>query len=149
MPALIVFFGLVFITALSGAQFQPGEWYGALTKPPWNPPGWVFGPVWTLLYVLIALAGWLVWRVERRVASPAMIAWFTQLLLNGLWSWLFFGLQQPRLALIDIFALLAAIVTFIVLARPISITAGRLFFPYALWVSFAAALNFQIVQLNP
>lgn len=148
MPALLVFFALVIVTALSGVQFQPGEWYDALNKPSWNPPAWVFGPVWTLLYVLIAIAGWLVWRVERRITTPAMLAWIAQLILNGMWSWLFFGLHRPWLALIDIFALLAAIVAFIVLARPVSKNAGRLFFPYALWVAFAASLNFQIAQLN-
>ena len=149
MLTFIPFLLATILTAFSGSRFQPGAWYMELTKPPWNPPAWIFGPVWTLLYLGIAVAGWLVWRAGRSGATVALSIWVAQLILNGLWSWLFFGLHRPSLAWIDIMALLASIVAFIVLARPISAGAAWLFVPYALWVGFATVLNATIVRLNP
>jgi translocator protein len=148
MKSLVLFAVLVAAGAVTGAQVEPGSWYQALEKPPWTPPSWLFGPVWTLLYIAIAVAGWLAWREERRPFSAPMIAWGAQLILNALWSWLFFGLHRPGLAMVDIVLLLGAIVAFIVLARSRSAIASWLFVPYALWVTFAAALNFAIVRLN-
>jgi translocator protein len=146
--SLLVFFALVAATAVSGAQFEPGDWYATLSKPPWTPPGWIFGPVWGLLYLAIAVAGWLAWRTDPRPLSAAMVAWGTQLALNAAWSWLFFGRQAPVAALVDIVLLLGAIISFIVVVRSRSTLAAGLFVPYALWVAFAAALNFEIARLN-
>ena len=149
MPAiasLIVFFALTFAAALFGAQFKPGEWYVALAKPTWTPPSWVFGPVWTLLYIMIAVAGWMVWR--QRGFGPALVVWSVGLVLNALWSWLFFGQRLIGMALVDIVALWLTIVAFIAAAYPVSRTASFLFVPYLAWVSFATALNFAIWRLN-
>jgi translocator protein len=144
--SLLVFFVLVAAAALTGAQFEPGTWYESLAKPPWTPPSWIFGPVWTVLYVAIAVAGWVAWREAGGRVSLAVVLWIFQLLFNASWSWLFFGLQAPVLALINIVVLLAAIIAFIVTAG--SRLAVGLFLPYALWVAFAGLLNLEIVRLN-
>jgi tryptophan-rich sensory protein len=144
--SLLVFITLVAAAAVSGGQFRPGAWYAALAKPAWTPPGWLFGPVWAVLYLMIAVAGWLVWRAEGLRA--ALMVWGLQLALNGAWSWLMFGRQAIGLALIDILAMLAAIIAFIVLARPVSRPAALLFVPYLAWVSFATALNATIWRMN-
>lgn len=146
--SFVVFVVLVFLAALIGTQFGPGPWYVALQKPSWTPPNWLFGPVWTVLYIGIAVAGWLVWTSKSPAKAKALLFWAVQLLLNGLWSYLFFGLQQPGLALVDIVLLLIAIVLFIAHARPANPIAAWLFVPYGLWVAFATALNFAIWQLN-
>jgi len=148
MPSLLVFLAMVAAAALVGTQFGPGPWYVALQKPPWTPPGWLFAPVWTVLYVAIAVAGWSVWRSKAVSVTKPILIWLLQLMLNGLWSWLFFGLRRPDLALIDIIALLVTIGWFIASAGKISRVAAWLFVPYALWVGFATALNFSIWQLN-
>jgi len=125
------------------------NWYAGLTKPAWNPPNWIFGPVWSALYFSMAVAGWLVWRQDglRRAAVP-MLLFGIQLALNGAWSWLFFGLHDPAAAFVDIVLLWAAIgATMIVFWRR-SIVAGLLFVPYLGWVSFAAVLNYAIWRLN-
>jgi translocator protein len=139
---------LVLAAALFGGMFTPGDWYASLEKPSWNPPGWVFGPVWTILYVMIAIAGWLAWRGRDRSRLPITL-WGGPLLLNALWSWLFFGLERPGFAFVDIVILWLLIAAFIVSAWRISRPASLLFVPYALWVGFAAALNFAIWRLNP
>jgi translocator protein len=148
MRSLLVFIVLVGAVATVGAQFEPGPWYESLVKPPWTPPNWIFGPVWTVLYLAIAVSGWLVWREGQKILSPPLIAWVLQLVFNALWSWFFFGLHLPTLALVNILLLLATISAFIILAKPYSRLAAGLFIPYALWVAFAAALNFEIVRLN-
>lgn len=147
LPSLLVFIALVALVAVFGAQFEPGEWYSQLHKPDWNPPNWVFGPVWTVLYLGIAVAGWLVWRETHRV-GPALQLWGLQLIANALWSWLFFGLHRPGVALIDIAILFCLLVSFIIVSRGISVVASGLFVPYALWVGFAAALNGWIWRVN-
>lgn len=146
--SLIIFFALVALTAGTGAQFEPGEWYNAIAKPDWTPPGRIFGPVWGALYVAIAIAGWLAWRAVRRVSAPVIVIWLVQLLLNAAWSWIFFGLKRPGLALVDIVLLLGTIVAFIVTAWPRDRLAAILFIPYLLWVAFAMSLNYQIFILN-
>jgi len=152
--SLITFVVLVAGAAAIGGLSMPGAWYAGLSKPGWTPPNRVFGPVWTILYLGIAVAGWLVWRSPGGAGRPApgvwpaLIAWGGQLLLNGLWSWLFFGLRQPAWALVDIVLLLTAILTFIVLARPLSAVAAGLFAPYAAWVAYATALNAAIWWMN-
>ncbi len=141
-PSLFVFLLLVAAAALVGTQFKPGAWYAGLIKPVWTPPNWVFGPVWTVLYVMIALTGWLVWRSGDR--GMALAAWGVALALNAAWSWLFFGRQAIGLALVDIAALWCAIVVFALAARQASPAASLLFVPYLLWVSYATALNLAI-----
>lgn len=148
MFALFVFLILVGAAAYVGAQFQGGAWYAGLVKPTWTPPGWVFAPVWALLYVAIAIAGWESWRGSRRL-DLALTFWLWQLVLNAGWSWLFFGLHRPGLALLDLVALQIVIVGFIATAWSASPPAAKLFVPYLLWVGFALALNWQIWRLNP
>lgn len=156
--ALILFLVACFGVAAFGAQFTPGEWYAALEKPPWNPPAWVFGPVWTALYAMMAVAGWLVWRSPEPSGGArggrsagrhtALGAFAVQLVLNGAWSWLFFGLHRPGLAFAEIVALWLAILATTLLfwkQRPL---AGALLLPYLAWVTFAAALNFALWRLN-
>ena len=138
--SLLVFMMFVACAAVFGSRFQPGTWYEHLIKAPWTPPNWVFAPVWTLLYIAIAVAGWLVWRADKTF-SFAVALWFAQLLLNATWSWLFFGRHLIGLALLDI--VLVALMTgaFIVASAPISRTAAWLFVPYAAWILYAASLN--------
>lgn len=124
----------------------PGEWYASLAKPPFNPPNWIFGPTWTVLYVLIAIAGWRIW--EHDAHSTPMKLWVAQLILNFAWSPIFFGAKQPALGLVVIVAVLATIVWFIRTARRSDRLAAGLFVPYALWVAFATLLNASIVILN-
>lgn len=147
--SLILFFVLVTIVALVGSQFAPGEWYVALNKPALNPPSWIFGPVWTGLYILMAIAAWLVWR-ERGAPGRALAlaGWFVQLMLNAAWSWLFFGLHRPGWAFAEIVILFIAIAVTVALFWRIRTLAGVLMIPYLLWVGFAGYLNFQIWTMN-
>lgn len=151
IAALVLFVLATAAAAAFGAQFTPGEWYAALDKPSWNPPNWLFGPVWTALYLAIAVAGWRVWRTRRETSgklSPALALWIAQLLLNAAWSWLFFGLHEMGWALAEILVLLATIVAFIVVARRVDRLAAWLFVPYGLWVSFATLLNVTLWRMN-
>lgn len=145
--SFLVFLALVAFVAASGFFFRPGAWYAGLAKPGWTPPNWLFGPAWTILYLMIAFSGWLVWRVDG--ADAAVAIWGIQLVFNGLWSFLFFGRRRMDLAFADIGALWLAIAGFIVVAWPASQTAALLFVPYLAWVSFAAALNAGVWHLNP
>jgi tryptophan-rich sensory protein len=129
-----------------GFVTAPGEWYAGLAKPSFNPPNWVFAPVWTVLYVLIAGAGWRTFEQQRH--SRAMKVWWTQFALNFLWSPVFFGAHWIGLALLIILLLLVSILAFIALSwRPDRIAAW-LFVPYAAWVAFASLLNESILFLN-
>lgn len=132
--------------AAIGSMNLPGPWYDALVKPPLNPPNWVFGPAWTILYVLIAIAGWRIWERDR--GGPAMKAWGAQMLLNFAWSPVFFTLQSVGGALFIVMLMLAAILAFIGLAWNRDRIAALLFVPYAAWVSFATLLNASILWLN-
>ena len=149
--ALAVFFAACFGAAGLGSLFTAfslGSWYDALAKPSWTPPSWVFGPVWTLLYALMAIAGWLVWRHGGDAAPPAL-GWFTaQLVLNVGWSAAFFGLRMPGLACLEILALWLAIAATLVASWRVSGLAALLLAPYLVWVSFAAILNVAIWRLN-
>lgn len=149
MASLIVFIALVVATAAAGGQFRPGDWYEALTKPPWTPPNWLFAPAWAVLYILIAVAGWLAWRRAGGRVDAAVSVWGLQLLFNAAWSWLFFGRHQMFVALIDIVAMLICIVAFIAINMTSNRPAALLFVPYALWVCYATALNFTLWRLNP
>jgi translocator protein len=137
---------VVGIGLLIGFVTRPGEWYESLSKPAFNPPGWVFGPVWTILYVLIAIAGWRIWRVAPK--SAAMMLWIAQMVLNWLWSPAFFGAEAPWLAFAIIVALLVAIIGFMLQAWERDRVAAGLFIPYAAWVAFATALNGSIAVVN-
>ena len=129
-----------------GYLTAPGEWYAGLAKPSFNPPGWIFGPVWTVLYVLVALAGWRTFERDRR--SWPMGLWWAQLALNFLWSPVFFAAHRIGLAVVVIPLMLAAILAFIVMAWRKDRVAAWLFVPYAAWVSFASVLNAAIWMLN-
>src|SRR4051794_1443800 len=126
------------------------SWYRTIEKPPWNPPDGVFGPVWTILYVAMAVAAWLVARegLEQRPVRTALIAYGVQLALNLAWTLVFFGLESPLGGLVIIAALLVALVVTIVRFRPVSPVAALLLVPYVAWVAFAASLNVAIVALN-
>jgi len=131
---------------LIGASNPPGAWYAALIKPPFNPPNWVFGPAWTVLYILIAVAGWRTWRRDR--TGMSMKLWWTQLAFNFLWSPVFFGAQQVGLALVVALGMLASILAFIFVSWQRDRVAAGLFVPYAAWVTFASVLNASILALN-
>jgi translocator protein len=133
-----------------GAFFEPGEWYGALTKPAWNPPGWLFGPVWTALYTMMAVAAWLVWRQGgwARQRSPLLL-FLTQLTLNALWTPLFFGAHWLGVAFADIVLLWLAIAATLASFRRVNRLAAWLLAPYLAWVGFAAVLNFTLWRMNP
>ena len=145
--AFFVFAALVFATALSGAFFKPDAWYERLDKPGWTPPNWVFPVVWSILYVMIAAAGWLLWRADA--SSIALVFWGAQLVINAVWSWLFFGIRRMDLAFGDVMLLWLVVVLFIVTAWPVSVWAALLFVPYLVWVSTAALLNWQVWRSNP
>ncbi len=145
---LAIFIAAVFATAFFGAQFLPGSWYAALKKPSWNPPGWLFGPVWTLLYVAIAVSAWRVYeRLPPRSWAPIGL-WFVQLIPNALWSYFFFGAHRMDWALIDILVLLCLIGSTAALFYRYDRIAGWLFVPYFLWVAFASTLNWALYWLN-
>ena len=146
LVSLAIFAGIVFAAAASGSHFMPGEWYVALNKPSWVPPNWVFPVVWTILYVMIAIAGWLVWR--RAGWSSALAVWVVGLALNALWSYVMFGRHEIGLALGGIGALWLSIAAFIGLAWNLDRLAAYLFLPYLAWVTVATALNFEIWRLN-
>lgn len=144
--ALLLFVAVTLAAASMGRLFPAGDWYATLAKPDWTPPGQLFGPVWAVLYIFIALAGWLVWRAGG--LSIALGVWCAQLVFNGAWSGLMFGAHEIGWALADIVALWSAIGLFIVTAWPVSRTAALLFLPYWAWVTFATALNFALWRLN-
>lgn len=131
---------------LIGANNVPGDWYQSLAKPSFNPPNWLFAPVWSVLYVVIAVVGARTWLSLRR--SMGMRLWYAQLVLNFAWSPIFFGLQDPTSALIVILCLLVAVGGFIAASWRQDRTAALLFLPYLAWVAFATALNGAIVALN-
>jgi translocator protein len=146
---LVVWVGLAFSASLAGAAFSPGNWYADLDKPAFNPPGWVFGPVWTLLYVMMGTSAWLVWRKAGfRAARIALGLYLIQLALNAAWTPVFFGAQRPDLAFIVIVALWLAVAATIAAFKRHSLAAMLLLVPYIAWVSFAAVLNFTLWQLN-
>ncbi len=149
---LLVALVVVFIAAALGAlaSVQAGAFYAGLQRPNWAPPGWLFGPVWTLLYTMMGIAAWLVWRrVGLQAGRKALGVFLLQLIFNALWSWLFFAWSLGAWAFVDISVLLGLIAANVFLFWRISMAAGLLLIPYGLWVSFAAVLNFAVWQLNP
>jgi tryptophan-rich sensory protein len=150
---LAAFVALAAIASAIGSSVtlpQIDGWYVGLAKPSFTPPNWVFGPVWTLIYLTMAIAGWLIWyRYGLSEARVALSLFAVQLVLNVLWSVLFFGLQRPGIALVDIVLLWLAILATLAAFLRLRPAAGWLLVPYLLWVSYAVALNAAIVQLNP
>lgn len=127
-----------------------GSWYETVNKPSFNPPNWIFGPVWITLYFLMGIAAYLVWKhwSANKDAKTATIFFFVHLVFNALWSLLFFGLQNPKLAFFEIIVLWLMILTLIKIYYGINKVAAYLLVPYLLWVSFASILNFYIWRLN-
>lgn len=145
--ALVGFLLVTFAApAVSAFVPMPGEWYGALKKPDWNPPSWVFGPAWGILYTLMAVAAWLVWKRVR--FSRPLVPYFVQLVLNAAWTPVFFAAHRVDLALVVIIALWVMILVTLVSFRRVSMNAGLLFVPYLAWVTFATCLNYTIWKLN-
>lgn len=145
MFALAGFAAAVVLAAVVGARFRPDAWYDDLAKPSWQPPKWVFAPVWTVLYVAIAFAGWRLWSLG---SSLGVTLWAVQLGLNAIWSPLFFGAKRIDLALVDIVALWLALAATVAVSASVDGVATWLLAPYLAWVSFAAALNFAVWRLN-
>lgn len=146
LAGLVASFVLVFAVSTVGALFPPGDWYAALERPPGTPPNWLFAPVWTALYAAMAVAAWMVWR--RAGWGMALSLFVLQLALNGTWSWLFFGLNRPGVALVEITALWLAIAATLLAFRRVRPAAGMLLAPYLAWVSYAAYLNAGLWWLN-
>jgi translocator protein len=149
LASLAVFVVLCFAAASSGAIFKPDAWYRALAKPSWQPPDWLFAPVWTILYLMIAVAGWLVWREAGAAAFAPLAVYVLNLVLNAGWSAIFFGMRRPDLALIQLVALWVSTLAVILLFLPIRTDAALLLAPYLAWVTFAGVLNYAIVRRNP
>lgn len=152
IAGLIGWLAICFITAAIGAaaSIQAQDFYTQLVLPGWAPPPTVFGPVWSVLYAVMAMAAWLIWRVGGfGVARTALTLFLVQLILNGLWSWLFFSWHRGALAFVDITALWLVVLATLVAFWRSKPLAGALLIPYLLWVSFALALNYSIWQLNP
>jgi len=148
-PGLFVWLLVCFAVPALSAPFSPGTWYAGLEKPSWNPPGWLFGPVWMALYSLMGVAVWTVWRRGGFLANRTPLLLFLgQLVLNALWTPFFFGFHNPGLALIDILLLWFAIIATLLAFSRVHRLAGALLVPYLAWVSFASLLNFTIWRLN-
>lgn len=147
---LLGWLAAAFVAGVLGAiaSIDAAAFYAQLQRPDWAPPPWVFGPVWTMLYVMMGVAAWLVWR-SRDAKRSALILFVTQLVANALWSWLFFAWHLGLLASIEVLILLALIAATVLAFRKISRVAALLLVPYLLWVSFASILTWTIWRLNP
>jgi benzodiazapine receptor len=152
VAGLVGWFAVCFLAAGIGslASIRAGSFYTDLVRPDWAPPPEVLGPVWTVLYALMAVAAWLVWRQGGfRAARTALTLFLVQLVVNALWSWLFFAWQMGGAAFADIVLLWLLIVATLVAFARVRLLAAALLVPYLLWVSFASALNYTVWQLNP
>ena len=156
-PTVSSWIGLVFWVALSfaaaavGSSFPPGDWYAHLDKPAFNPPAWVFAPVWTLLYLVMGIAAWLVWRAPAQPAArrAALGLFVVQLAANALWSWLFFAWQKGGWAFAEVLVFWVLIAFTCAAFWRIRPLAGALLLPYLVWVAFASYLNWVLWQANP
>lgn len=149
---LVGWLAVSFVAAAIGAtaSIQAQSFYGQLVQPSWAPPAWLFGPVWTVLYICMAIAAWLVWRSGGfRGNRGALSLFVVQLALNALWTWLFFAWHRGALACADIAVLWVLIIATLVSFWRVRPVAGMLLIPYLVWVSFASALSYAIWQLNP
>lgn len=152
LVGLVGWLVLCFVAAAIGgaASIHAGPFYAQLVRPEWAPPASVFGPVWTVLYALMGVAAWLVWReADSRAVRLPIGLFLLQLVLNALWSWLFFGWHLGALAFADILLLTVLVAATLVAFWRIRRLAGALLVPYVLWVVFASALNYSVWQLNP
>lgn len=150
---LFIWIIIAFIPAMLGSTVTSANiptWFAALNKPSFNPPGWVFGPVWTLLYLLMGIAAFLVWNkgIENKEVKIALFIFIAQLVLNGIWSFLFFGRHWILISFIEIAILWCFILLTIIKFYALSPVAGLILIPYLLWVSFASVLNFSFWMLN-
>ena len=146
---LVAWVALSFSASLSGVLFSPGEWYASLQKPAFNPPGWIFGPVWTTLYFMMGVSAWLVWRSGGfSQAARALTLFVVQLALNAIWTPVFFGLHNLGGAFCVIVALWCAIALTLGAFWKHNRLAAAMLMPYLLWVSFATLLNFTLWRLN-
>lgn len=149
-PILIAFLLAIAVGGIGGAATEIGPWYYGLVKPAWQPPDWAFGPIWTLIYITTGIAGVRAWRLgDARQRRIFLIALLINCVLNVLWSVLFFNMQRPDLALIEVLALWLSIVPLVLLPLRYAPRASLLMLPYLGWVSVAAYLNLTIVRLNP
>ncbi len=147
--SVIICLTIGFVSGMSTTD-AISNWYVNINKPSFNPPNWIFGPVWSILYTMMGVAAGLIWHegLERKEVKFALGIFAVQIVLNALWSTLFFGMENPQLAFFEILLLLVMIIFTIVKFRQIKPIAGSLLIPYLLWVSFATILNFSIWQLN-
>lgn len=147
---LLFWLVVTFCAPLIGTFFgMPDDWYASLKKPSWNPPSWVFGPVWTLLYAMMATAAWLVWcEGGWKMRKRELGLYVGQLVLNAAWSPLFFGFHRPDWALIDILVLISSVVLMLAVFARVRRLAGLLLIPYLLWLTFATVLNGTLWWLN-
>ena len=148
IAVLIGFVAACFLAAATGILFKPGAWYEQLKKPSWRPPNWLFAPVWTVLYLMIAFSGWLVWHTAGKGLPAPLAPYAIQLLLNAAWTPVFFGLHRLDLGFAVIVLLWLSIAVTIAAFAPVSAAAAWLMVPYLAWVSFASLLNFAVWQLN-
>jgi benzodiazapine receptor len=150
LPLVVAALGYTFVSVIGGMLTDIGPWYRSLIKPSWQPPDWLFGPVWTTIFILAAVSAALAWRAadqaQRRMVATLFVA---NGILNVGWSLLFFHLKQPLLAGLEVILLWASIVALIWYVQRVSRPAALLLVPYLLWVSFATVLNWTIVALNP
>lgn len=144
-----VFLGLVVAAAFFGGQWGANDWYRTLAKPSFTPPNWLFPIAWSVLYLMIAVAGFLVWKKGGPNANLALIVWVAQLVPNAIWSYIFFGRNELGLALAVLLIMWALIVLFMILAWAVDQNATLLFVPYFIWVSYAGVLNYTILKMNP
>ena len=146
--SLAFFLLVVVLAAALGANFEAGAWYQALSKPAWTPPDWFYGPVWAVIYLLMAVAAWRVWSSGKSIRAGALAWWGLILAFNVAWSWMMFGLNRPGWALgVSVISLGLAIMcsrAFQLIARP----AGIMMLPLAAWLAFLVALNFRLWALN-
>jgi len=146
--SMAAFLALVVLAAAISANFEAGEWYYKLNIPSWTPPPWLFGPVWSVLYVMMALAAWKVWLTGHYTRVGALFWWAVQLVMNVAWSWLFFGLERPGWAWLEMSILIAVVVLCIKAFRLLSKPAAYLMAPYLAWLIFAWTLNLVIWTMN-
>ena len=150
---LIASIVICFLAGALGSFFTSSSiptWYASINKPSFNPPNWIFGPVWSLLYLMMAIAAYLIWQkgLDNRAVQIALVLFAVQLLLNSLWSIIFFGWHSPFYAFIEIIFLWLSILFTITQFFSLSAAAGWLMVPYILWVSFASVLNYFVMILN-
>ncbi len=149
-PIIVAAAGVIVVALLGGSMTDTGPWYQALNKPGWQPPGWLFGPAWTVIFAFVAIGATVAWRdaPSERKRQGLILLLCVNALLNVAWSFLFFQMQRPDWALMEVTVFWASILALIVYTLPYSRKAALYFAPYLAWVSFAAVLNWSVVSLN-